>query len=199
MALIQKWGSDGLTTDSTGSIKASEVLEAAKRESGLFEKILTVFPGYHGYKQKELLRETDKLVRDIVFRNVKQASDAMRELYRESVSASSLSPAAKRLEQLSMRSDAIGQRIRHASYGYAPFAHVVRVQDEALLRLMEFDASIADTIEKLKTDLHKAKQIALTDERLAENIESLRGDIIDLENLLAKRQEVLFGLRRAGQ
>jgi len=192
-------GRDGTTADPTGSVKASEVLEATKRERSLFERILTVFPGYRGYKQKELLRETDKLVRDIVFRNMKQASDAMRELYRESVSASGLSPSTKRFEQLSMRCDTIGQRIRHATHGYAPFAHVIRVQDEALLRLMEFDAGLADGIEKLKADLNDTRQMALTDERITQIIEGLRSDIVNVENLLAKRQEALFGLQGASR
>jgi len=31
----------------------------------LYEKLLMLFPGYKGYKEKELIRETDRVVRDV--------------------------------------------------------------------------------------------------------------------------------------
>ncbi|MEM4352081.1 MAG: hypothetical protein QXV68_00505, partial [Candidatus Caldarchaeum sp.] len=38
-------------------------VERIRKEMGLMEKILSYVPGYRGYKEKELRRETDILVR----------------------------------------------------------------------------------------------------------------------------------------
>jgi hypothetical protein len=177
-----------------GIPKVSEVFESVKRERTLIEKILSVFPGYKGYKEKELLRETDKLIRNVVFRNMKEISERIRTLYREALNISSLSQETHQLEKLSMRSDALAEKIHHATYGYSPLMHVIKIDEKALLRLMEFDAGLADNINKLK-EVVKNMEGELAFHKLSlESIRKIESIISILENTFNKRSEVLLGI-----
>ena len=60
----------------------SDAYERIKGEQGLVEKIVSYIPGYHGYKEKELRRETDKLVREFSVQKLKEAKVALNEAIR---------------------------------------------------------------------------------------------------------------------
>lgn len=47
-----------------------ELMNQATEGMNAFEKVLHGVPGYHGYKEKELRRETDKTVREMISRQL---------------------------------------------------------------------------------------------------------------------------------
>lgn len=177
-----------------GSPKVSDILNIVEKKRTLTEKILSVFPGYRGYKEKELLRETDKLIRSVVFRNMKEASERVRTLYREAVNAFGLSQEVKLLEKLSMRSDALAEKVHHATYGYSPLMHIVKVDEGALLRLMEFDASLAEDINELKRRVKNMEEDLSARKLNLENIKKIENIITVMEDTFNKRSEVLLGI-----
>lgn len=179
---------------SSFKVKVSDVLSLVKKKRTLTERILSVFPGYRGYKEKELLRETDKLVRNVVFRNMKEASERVRTLYREALDGFGLSQEVRMLEKLSMRSDAFAEKVRHATHGYTPLMHIVKVNEEALLRLMEFDASLADDINELRGRVKSVEEDLSTGKLSSENLKKIENAMSMLEDTFNKRGEVLLGL-----
>jgi predicted transcriptional regulator len=172
----------------------SDILKIVEKNRTLFEKILAVFPGYRGYKQKELLRETDKLVRDVVWRNMKENSDRVRTLYREALSIFGLSQEVRQLERLSMRGDTIAEKIRHAEYGYAPFMNIIKVDENALIKLIEFDAGLADSIQELKEKIKKVEEDLSVNKLLSENIKKIDDTLKMIEDVFDKRSETLVGI-----
>jgi len=175
-------------------LRASDVLAHVKEEQSTLARLLSIFPGYRGYKEKETLRETDKLIRDVTFRNMKEASDSARELYRQSVGASGVSATSRLLEQLSMKADMICQRIRHATYGYAPLGNVIEVHQEELERLMEFDANIAGSITVVKESIVALREFKIMDEGVLEAIDKATRALSQIEQTLERRKEVLLGI-----
>lgn len=178
----------------TGSLRPSDILSSVKEKRTLLERILSVFPGYRGYKEKELLRETDKLIRDVVYRNMKEVSDRIRNLYRDALSSLGLSQEVRMLERLSMRADAFSERIRHATYGYAPFMNIVKVDEEALLKLMDFDAGLADQIKELRERVKSAEDDLSSGKLTLDDVRRIESAIGALEEVFNRRDEVLSGL-----
>jgi hypothetical protein len=174
-------------------LRASDVLAHVKDERSTLTRILSVFPGYRGYKEKETQRETDKLIRNVTARKMKEASDSARELYRKSISSSGTSDVSKSLEQLSMKADTICQRIQHATYGYAPLANVIEVNQEELDRLLEFDASIADSIATASQSIIGVGEVMARKEGVLEGIEKANDALVRIEHDLERRREILFG------
>lgn len=175
-----------------GSSLTSHVKKTVEGKRSLWEKLLTFFPGYRGYKEKEFLRETDKLVRDIVHRNIKEASEALREAYRNAINTTGLSQEAKSLEKLSMRCDAIREKIRHATYGYSPLGYAVKVDEESLSRLIEFDANLVDNIEALKTRIGGVKESIESGKLTMVDVKKIEVTIDSFEGTFNRRREALL-------
>lgn len=174
-------------------LKSSDFTEATK-ERGLLEKIASIFPGYRGYKEKEVLRETDKLVRDVLYRKLKEISENVRRLYGEALRTFGLNDQIKMLERISMRCDAMSERVRHAVYGYKPLFSAVRVEEDNLRRLIEFDASLADLIGKLGNAVKSLENDIYSGKLNAENLKTIDNSLRELEETFKRRDEVLLGI-----
>ncbi|ADV64850.1 hypothetical protein Desmu_0540 [Desulfurococcus mucosus DSM 2162] len=135
-----------------------ELLTQAKGDRSLVEKILSVFPGYKGYKDKEVLRETDRIVREKLYTLLKDASGELRALFREITGAQGYSTLAGEVERLLYRCDALAERVRHAPYGYKPFFNVVRINSDDLYRLLQYDASLAAGAVSLRNTVANARR-----------------------------------------
>jgi hypothetical protein len=176
------------------STKASDVLSRIKDKRTLTERILLAFPGYRGYKEKELMRETDKLIRNAVFRNMKEASEAIRTVYRKTLNDFGLSSEARQLERLSIKSDALAEKIRHATHGYSPLMNVLKVDEEALMRLMEFDAGLADDVNELMDNIKSVEKEMYNSKVIPEDIGKIEHALGVLGETFDKRNEALSGL-----
>jgi len=182
------------TNKNHSPIRTSDILSKVNKRRTLTDKILSEFPGYGGYKEKEVLRETDKLVRNIVYRNMKETSEAIRALFREALNALGLSNEVRSLEKLSMRSDAFAEKILHATHGYSPLMNVVKVDEETLLELMEFDASLAKDIDRLRESVKTVEKDMSAGKLTLENLRSIQDVLNVLETTFSKRGGVLQGL-----
>ena len=158
----------------------------------LYEKLLMLFPGYKGYKEKELIRETDRIVRDELYRGLKDSILGLRKFYLFIVSLGAAS-VLERVEKIIYRLDSLAEKTRHAPYGYKPLFHVFKVDENVLNTMLEHDLSLGETVEELRkvvskrpSDIHEARS-SLT------NIEQL---IEKYELLLEERERILSGITR---
>ena len=62
-------------------MSGTDYLGKVKGERGLLEKIMGYVPGYKGYKEKELRRESDRLVRMETVNRLKAAKTAFRRTF----------------------------------------------------------------------------------------------------------------------
>jgi len=122
--------------------------DRSKTQTGLLEKIELVIPGFRGYKEKELRRESDRLVRNQIYQKLYEAEAQVKDAYRSLVNQG-VSEAWDDTDHLVARMDRITQRINHSEYGYAGFFDAMKVKEPDLDRMMAFDDQLlqqADTV-----------------------------------------------------
>jgi hypothetical protein len=101
---------------------------------GLFSKI----PGYQGYKEKEERRAADKLLRAYVSGQLAEQRRRLVDLQRDLVEAGGLL-LVDDLDRAVTKVQKLADKIRTASYGYAGIFDEVKVKEEELDALYEFD------------------------------------------------------------
>lgn len=159
----------------------------------LYEKLMMLFPGYRGYKEKELIRETDRIVREELYRRLKRCVNWLRNYYSSTVSSTGSTPLTDRLEKLIYRIDSLAEKTRHSPYGYKPLFHVVKVDEEVLNKVLEHDLKLGEIAEALeKAALNPPPSITEADPFLA-NIDRLAKEY---EAMLEERENLLSGARR---
>lgn len=174
-------------------LSGENVYEKAKREMRLSEKILAEIPGFRGYKEKELRRESDKLVRDAIFQRLREARNDLREVF-QMFSDQKFHEVMVRMDRLIMRFDRVTQKVNHAAYGYSGFFNIVKIDEAKLDRMLAFDSGLVNYASVL-VDKSKALKKDVVDnkfEAVAEKIKDIEETLSSLESTFDARKEVIL-------
>lgn len=108
---------------------------------GGLERLASKIPGYRGYKEKEDRRAADKLLRDHLADQLNEQQRRMAELQRDLLEGGGLL-LVDDLERAVTKVQKLADKIRTASYGYAGLFDEVKVKEEELDALYDFDESM---------------------------------------------------------
>lgn len=172
------------------------LLEKAKGERTLFERILGELPGFRGYKEKELRRETDKLVRNHIYRKLLEARKDAKEVFQK-LADKRLHEVLTEMDRLVMVFDRVTAKINHASYGYAGFFNVLKVQEEKLDKMITFDNELIGQVQEILDDttVFKGEVTKQEFKKAREHIKKLRDSLESLEEKFDERGEIILGVK----
>ena len=165
----------------------TDTFERVKGERGLLEKITSYVPGYHGYKEKELRRETDKLVREFSVQKLKEAKTALNEAIREVTDSGNIG-AFQYANRTMAVLDRITNKVEHADYGYSGFFDAVKVKEDKLDKLIEFDYVLLDLSKSIKD----AALLVNGQPDMSKAFDDFRKKVLDVESTLNNRESVIF-------
>ena len=124
---------------------AADMRDTVKKGLRKIEEVAQKIPGYSGYKDKELRREADKLLR------MRLARDFEVQLRRIGAAQLELTMRGKlnavvTLERATLKLQLLIDRIKTGSYGYSGFFDAVKIREEQLDALYEFDSGLAEGV-----------------------------------------------------
>lgn len=169
--------------------------QEAKKQMRLSERILAAIPGFHGYKEKELRRESDKLLRNHLYRRLSEAKSDLKDAYQK-LADRRLFEVLTDMDRLIAKFDRVAAKVDHASYGYTGFFDVVKVQEENLDRMIDFDNQLVDDVEKIvsEADAFKSEINKQEFKSAREHIQSLVSSVESFEDAFDQRGEVILGV-----
>jgi hypothetical protein len=170
--------------------------EKAKEEMKLSERILAELPGFRGYKEKELRRESDKLLRNHIYRRLMEAKRDLKEVFQR-LSDHRVHEVLTDMDRFLMRFDRVSEKINHASYGYAGFFNILKVEEEKLDKMVAFDNELLRYVEKIVSETNVLKDEVMKEkfEKTREHLQSLNNSLEALEEKFDERQEVILGVK----
>ena len=126
----------------------NEGVERARGRRNVLEKLGAMIPGLKGYLDREMRREVDKMERDWIAERVDRTRGALNGMIREWSRSGNLAnlDLAASLEKLL---DRFANRVRHADYGYTGFFDAVKVFQEELEKLYEFDLALVEKVQEV--------------------------------------------------
>ncbi len=159
--------------------------------SGL-EKLIAKIPGYGGYKEKEMRRDADKLLRDYIYNTLgeqrRRIEDIQGQLGVEYIeSVEKIDTARRRLQTLA-------DTVHTAAYGYSGMFDAVRVKEEELDALYNFDNGLLAEADAIKVSIDSLQAAVDNGESLTGAIRDLTRTITQLQELYNRRKDVLTGM-----
>jgi predicted translin family RNA/ssDNA-binding protein len=170
--------------------------EKGKEERSLFERILVVLPGFRGYKEKELRRESDKLIRNRTYRELDKARADLKDVFQK-LSAHHVHEVLTDMDHLIMRFDRVAEKINHASYGYAGFFNILKVQEEKLDKMIAFDSGLISQAKEIVDESESfKKEVATGVFKQANNrLQKVQELLESLEETFDEREEIVLGVK----
>lgn len=179
-----------------GTTSGGDLRETVQGALGGLEGLVSKIPGYKGYKEKELRREADKLLRTQVAHKLDDHRQRLTGLQSRLISQAQiefLDDVERAMTKLQLLID----RIRTASYGYAGLFDAVKVKEEQLDALYEFDNSLLAFVDEIASDIDRIASAVAAREGIGEAVAEL-ADTIDQANLaFGHRHEAI--LQAAGE
>jgi hypothetical protein len=158
---------------------------------GGFEKLVSSIPGYGGYKQKDLRRDADKVLRMYVAARLDDERRRLSDLQLQLVSTGQLD-LLDDIDQAIRKVQFLVDRIRTATYGYAGFFDAVKVQEAQLDALYAFDNALLDEVGKIAATI-QALGVALTaKEGVPQAIAACIATAQDANYTFGHREEVIL-------
>ena len=170
--------------------------DRVKSQTGILEKIELLVPGFHGYKEKEMRRESDKLIRNQIYQKLSDAEGQAKDIYRALVNQGA-NDTWDDTDHLIARLDRIMERINHSEYGYAGFFDSTKVKEPDLDRMMGYDMQLIQMADNVTTSIRSLKDV-LDNDRLQEakgKVSEAMKVVDALENAYNGRKQIIVGVQ----
>ena len=162
------------------------ILDKARAGQNALEKIMNAIPGFKGYRERELRRDTDKIQREHLATRLSDVKKALNDAANAATRAGRLD-AINDIETARKRLDKESNRIRYADRGYAGFFDAIKVKEEVLGRVYHFDLELLDGVDSV---ISAAASASTRPEAIRETITALDA----LDDRLAEREAILSGI-----
>jgi hypothetical protein len=166
--------------------------ERIQSERGRLESFLGKVPGYKGYKEKEMRREADTLVRNALVRDFSEQLNRLTFIQNTLID----SGAIELMDPLGAVKTALQtliDRIHNAAQGYAGFFDAVRVKEDDLDKLEQFDQQLVGEIAKVSASIDALDGAVQANAEVKPAITSTRNTIQEVVLLFNKRTSVITG------
>jgi len=160
-------------------------------QTGALENILNAIPGYGGYRDKQLRRDADRLLREYIARELAQQSRKLPQLQRQLIERGQLR-LVDDLERVVRGLQTLGDQVRTVAGGYAGFFDAVKVREAELDRLYEFDQALLADISRLSEGIAALETAIASQAGIAEAIRDLSEAVDRLGDYWRGRREVVL-------
>jgi hypothetical protein len=150
----------------------SEYFERVTGQQDLFKKLASHIPGFSGYVERQNRRAADKLLRETV-------ADRFTELYKHASNIQSdmvgqgMISLVDDMEKASIKLQTFADKIRTSSYGYAGFFDAVKINEQELTQLYQFDMAFFDLADQISHALDNVETSIGDEEGLPAAIRNL--------------------------
>lgn len=171
------------------------VYSDVKGQMRLSERIAAFLPGFRGYKEKELRRESDKLIRNHLVMKLSGAKTDLRAISQKLADRRYFDVLTD-MDRLNAKIDRVVAKVNHATYGYTGLFDAVKVKEEALDRMIQFDSNLIDEVTALtaEVDGFKADLSSGATSNLKSRIQTVTDKLESLEATFDKREETILGV-----
>ena len=172
----------------------NDVTSNVQGQMRLSERIASFIPGFRGYKEKELRRESDRLIRNHLYLKLSIEKTDLREISQKLADRRYFDVLTD-MDRLLAKMDRVVEKVNHASYGYSGFFDAVKVKEENLDHMIDFDNKLIEGINALTTeiDAFKADLASGVTTNLKTRVQTVTDKLESLENTFDQRNEVILG------
>ena len=126
----------------------SDLFDKVTGYQDIFKKILGKVPGFSGYIERSNRRSSDKLLREAVASHFEEQWQRISGLQRDLISQGGIEHVSE-LEAAALKLRQFIDRVRTASYGYSGLFDAVKINENELGQLYQYDLSLLQSTDEV--------------------------------------------------
>ena len=159
-----------------------------EKVAAVLKSVARIFPGMPSYQEREGLRTQDKIIREQLAARIDEQVNRLQEIQSKLANKAILQPMAH-LDRQSRKIMRLADTIRFASYGYAGLFAGIKVDEQKLAQLYDYDLSLHQDIEELAVAVGNLQQ-RQDDQWKTDSLDDFQQAVNRLEERLAARKAV---------
>ena len=173
----------------------NDVLSNVQGQMRLSERIAAFIPGFRGYKEKEIRRESDRLIRNHLTLKLTADKNDLREISQKLVDRRYFDVMTA-MDRLQAKMDRVVEKVNHASYGYSGFFDAVKVKEDSLDRMIDFDNKLLGGVDALDAEItgFKADLASGNTSNLSTRVQAVTDKLENFEDTFDQRNGVIIGV-----
>jgi len=174
--------------DKMSDIK-DQIFQKVTNSMDIFKKLASKIPGFKGYVERQNRRDSDKLIRDTIYRRFRELEGRVSDLQVEFINQGEIKHTDD-LEKAALRLRTFADRVRTAPRGYSSLFEAIKINETELAKLYEYDATLLDKAEEVGRAIDNIQASVGTDGLTAaiRNLQTLSKECIKAYD---RRQEVV--------
>jgi hypothetical protein len=171
---------------------AGDIFEKVKGSRNLVEKLGSIIPGWKGYQERQERRSADQLMRQTLAEKMTAQRKRLDVAQQELINSGKLDlvdDVGRAVTQLQTFID----RVRLASYGYSGLFDAVKINQDELEQMYNFDAALFEYVNRLDTANDRLMEAIDTGEGLKEVIRIVQDICREANATFDEREHVLLG------
>ncbi|MGC8837488.1 MAG: hypothetical protein ACP5UM_03630 [Anaerolineae bacterium] len=163
-----------------------------KADRNALDALVAQIPGFRGYKERELRRDADRVLRQHVAQLLEEQRKRLNELQLQLLEGGRVD-LLDDLERVGTKVQGVINRLRTAAYGYAGLFDAVKVNEEQLDALYRFDEKLLNLVGEVRSALDHLGGALDAGEDLGAALKRLKRAADGLASTVRKREEVVVG------
>ncbi len=170
----------------------SDIFDKVAEDRDPLKKLLSKIPGFKGYVERGDRRLSDKLLRETIANEYEAHYQRISGLQRDLISQGGLAYIDD-LESAAIKLRQFIDRVRTASYGYAGLFDAIKIKEEELASIYQYDAELLEKGATVSGAIDNVESSIGTDGLPAalRHLRSVSQECVDLFN---KRSDALKGI-----
>ena len=172
----------------------ADIRERIEEDRGLLKKIQTYIPGFKGYRQREDIRDADRMLRAQLTQKIAVQRRGLEECRGILVQ----NPGSKELDLIGgliSQFKKVEGMVTHAATGYSGIAADISVNEDELDRLYEYDARMLDHMASISASVESLKDalMAADETTIFRDMMNIKARISDFEEKFSSRLRAIEG------
>ena len=156
-----------------------------------FKRIASKIPGFGGYIERQKRRDSDKLLRETVADRFDQQYQRISSLQRDLISEGEIGYVDD-LEASAIKLRTFSDRVRRATRGYSGLFDAVKINEEELALLYQYDAQMLDLVDEVSRAIDNV-EASIGSDGLPASIRHLNSVSQQCIDVYDRREEVILG------
>jgi hypothetical protein len=171
---------------------SDQILQEVSGDLDPFKKITQKIPGFDGFVKRSQYRDADKLLRDTIAKDTDAQNQRISAIQQDLINQGEIS-LIDDLEQSTVKLRTFADRVRRATRGYAGLFDAVKVNEEELATVYQYDAAMLDKLDEVTRAVDNV-EASIGSDGLPAAIRNLRTVCQGMIDTFNQRQDVMKGI-----